>query len=76
MSDCNDNPVAKVVETGHNILDYVIDIKEAAELWGLSTSRIRQLAIEGKIKAKKIGKEWAIDVTQDNPKTYRTKRNK
>ena len=71
MSDCKQ---AFNVEE-NNVLDFIIDIKEASELWGLSTSRIRQLAIEGKVKAKKIGKEWAIDKTQENPKTYRRKRN-
>lgn len=56
-----------------NILDHIWDTQEAAESWGLSQVRIKQLAKSGKIKAKKIGTCWAIDNTQQNPKIYRTK---
>ncbi|WGT38110.1 hypothetical protein QH639_20140 [Lysinibacillus sp. 1 U-2021] len=54
-----------------NILDNIIDSKEAAELWDLSQSHVKLLCNQGLIKAKKIGNSWAIDATQPNPKKYR-----
>ncbi|MGN4128018.1 hypothetical protein ACMGD3_23890 [Lysinibacillus sphaericus] len=58
-----------------NVLDYIIDTKEASELWGLSVQRIKQLATNGDINAKKIGSSWAIDKTQKNPKQYKKEEN-
>jgi len=54
-----------------NILDDVIDTHEAAKLWGLSVPRVKQLAKNSEINAKKIGSSWAIDKTQSNPKRYK-----
>lgn len=54
-----------------NILDNIIEIKDAAELWDLSISRIKTLCQNGEINAKKIGSSWAIDATQPNPKKYK-----
>ena len=34
---------------------------QAAELLGVSQSRIRQLAITGKLTAVKFGRDWQID---------------
>jgi excisionase family DNA binding protein len=48
-------------------LENVIGVEEAAELWGLSAGYIKNLCADGKIKAKKIGKTWVIDKTQENP---------
>lgn len=56
-----------------DILDCIWDTKEAAEFWGLSQVRIKQLASSGEIRAKKIGTSWAIDNTQQNPRKYETK---
>lgn len=53
-----------------NILDLVIDTKEAAEKWGLSQMRVKDMCQKGEIRAKKIGNSWAVDATQDNPKKY------
>ncbi|MEH7521730.1 helix-turn-helix domain-containing protein [Bacillus sp. JJ1503] len=50
------------------MLENVIGVKEAAELWGLEASYIKNLCSQGKVKAKKIGNVWVIDKTQENPK--------
>jgi excisionase family DNA binding protein len=39
-------------------LDDLISLQEAAELSGLSYSHIRYLAREGKLWAKKLGRDW------------------
>lgn len=31
---------------------------------GVTSARIRQLCIEGKIKAKKVGRDWAISANE------------
>lgn len=52
-----------------DILDQIMDTKEAAELWGYSSpDSVKQLCQQGKIKAKKLGKVWIIDKNQPNPK--------
>lgn len=38
-----------------------IGTKEAAELLNVSQARIRQLIMEKRLKAKKIGNSWLID---------------
>lgn len=43
-------------------------VEEASEMWKLSSSYIKNLCADGKIKCKKIGKTWIIDKYQDNPK--------
>lgn len=48
-------------------LNSVIGVDEASELWNLSAGYIKNLCAEGKIKAKKIGKTWIIDVNHPNP---------
>lgn len=50
-----------------NLLDKVIGAEEASQLWGLSSSYIKDLCAKGKIKCKKIGKTWVIDKSQPNP---------
>ena len=50
------------------MLKNIIGVDEASKLWGLSPGYIKNLAAEGKIEAKKIGKTWVIDKTQTNPK--------
>jgi excisionase family DNA binding protein len=49
------------------VLENIIGVEEAAKLWGLSAGYIKNLCAEGKIKAKKIGKTWIIDKSQENP---------
>lgn len=63
--------------TKNNILDQVIGVEEAAELWNLSPGYIKNLCAEGKVQAKKIGKTWIIARDQENPsqeKSARVKR--
>lgn len=50
------------------MLDKVIGVEEAAELWGLSPNYIKNLCAQGKVKAKKVSGKWVIDKTQENPK--------
>lgn len=46
-----------------------MSIKEATELWGYkTTSHVRQLCADGKIKAVKMGRDWWIDRDQPNPR--------
>ena len=51
-----------------NILDKVIGVDEASELWGLSPGYIKNLCAEGKVEARKIGKTWILSKNQENPK--------
>jgi hypothetical protein len=50
-----------------NVLENIIGVKEASELWGLDASYIKNLCAQGKVKAKKIGNTWVIDKRQENP---------
>mgnify|MGYP001065299835 CR=1 FL=1 len=49
------------------MLENIIGVEEASQIWGLSPGYIKNLCAEGKIIAKKIGKTWVIDKTQENP---------
>lgn len=51
-----------------NILDQIMGVEEASELWELSPGYIKNLCAEGKLQARKIGKTWIISKDQDNPK--------
>ncbi|CAN7221717.1 hypothetical protein [Rossellomorea sp. LjRoot5] len=55
------------------MLENVIGVEEAAEKWDLSAGYIKNLCAEGKIRAKKIGKTWVIDRTQEKPNIDLTK---
>ncbi|MGQ0439799.1 hypothetical protein ACT4UT_22315 [Bacillus sp. B-TM1] len=48
-------------------LDKVIGVEEAALLWGLSPGYIKNLCAKSEVIAKKIGKTWVIDATQNHP---------
>ena len=49
----------------------MLSTSEAAEKLGVSAIRIRQLIQEGKIKAKKLGRDYVIDESElENVKTY------
>jgi hypothetical protein len=54
-----------------NILDRIMGVKEAGELWGLSPDRVKGLCQSGEVKAKKIGNSWALDRNQANPRKHR-----
>lgn len=40
--------------------DY-IDTKEAAEKWGISEVYVRRLVREGRVKGRKVRRDWIID---------------
>lgn len=45
----------------HDLTYHVMTVKEAADVLGLSVSRVRQLAESGDLKAEKDGRAWKID---------------
>lgn len=57
-----------------NILDQIISVQEAAEMWGLSPDHVKLLCRTGEVEAKKIGNSWAVLKDQENPK-QRTRNN-
>ena len=50
------------------ILDQIMGVDEASELWSLSPGYIKNLCAEGKLDARKIGKTWILNKNQNNPK--------
>lgn len=50
------------------MLDNLIGVEKAAELWQLSPGYIKNLCAAGKLEAVKIGNTWVIDKSQPNPK--------
>ena len=52
----------------------LISLSEAAEMYGLSTSYLRQIAIKGRLKAQKIGGVWIT--TPSDVETYIRTRHK
>jgi hypothetical protein len=50
------------------ILDQVMGVDEASDLWNLSPGHIKNLCAEGKLDARKIGKTWILSKDQKNPK--------
>lgn len=55
------------------MLENIIGVKEAAELWGLEASYVKNLCAQGKVKAKKVGNTWIIDKHQENPSKVKKK---
>lgn len=51
-----------------SVLDQVMGVHEAAELWNTDAGYVKNLCNAGKVRAKKIGKTWVLDVNQPNPK--------
>jgi hypothetical protein len=49
------------------MLENIVGVEEAARYWGLSPGYVKNLCAEGKVIAKKIGKTWVIDITQERP---------
>ncbi|WEG14177.1 helix-turn-helix domain-containing protein [Pullulanibacillus sp. KACC 23026] len=56
-----------------SVLDQIMGVKEAGELWGLSADRVKAICQSGEVEAKKIGKTWIIDKNQPNPKRSKNK---
>lgn len=51
-----------------NVLDQIMGVKEAGEMWGLSADRVKGLCQSKEVKCKKIGNSWVLDKNQPNPK--------
>ena len=51
-----------------NPLLHIMDVNEAAELWGLNPDYVKRLCQQGKLKARKMGQTWILDKHQPNPK--------
>ena len=50
------------------MIDGYMSIKEASELWNVSTRRIQVYCSEGRIEgAARLGREWAIPLTAVKP---------
>jgi hypothetical protein len=49
-------------------LNRVMGTDEAAAIWGLSQSWVKQLCLDGKVEARRIGKHWILKRNQPNPK--------
>ena len=56
------------IKEASNLLNNIIGVTEASKLWGLAPGTIKNYCAEGRIKAKKIGNTWVIDMNQPNPK--------
>jgi len=50
-----------------NVLDQIMDVSEASQLWNLKPGYIKNLCAEGKINARKVGRDWIIDKNQQSP---------
>lgn len=51
-----------------SVLDRIIDVRDAAKMWGLSPDHVKKLCRDGDVQAKKIGNSWAVLKNQENPK--------
>lgn len=49
-------------------LDGIMSVEEAAELWGLAPGTVKNYCLSGKVLARKIGRDWAIEKNQPNPR--------
>ena len=54
-------------EEFETLANNLISVNEAAELWGISRPRVKQLALEKKIVCAKIGSTYIILKNQQNP---------
>ena len=52
-----------------DVLNKIMGVEEASQLWNLSPGYIKNLCAAGKLESKKIGKTWIITKEQPNPKT-------
>ena len=58
-----------------DVLNAIMDANEAAELWGLKPTYIKDLCALGKVQARKIGGSWIIVKDQPNPAQPANKHN-
>lgn len=50
-----------------SVLDNIMGVNEAAELWSLTPGYIKNLCASRKVRARKIDNRWIIDKNQPNP---------
>lgn len=58
------------MHSGHwviSVLDNVMGVNEAAELWSIRPGTVKNLCAAGKVHARKIDNRWIIDKNQPNP---------
>lgn len=48
-------------------LEWIMSSEEAAKKWGLSPGTVKNMCRTGRIKAKKVGPTWVIDINTPNP---------
>ncbi|BFH11203.1 hypothetical protein J6TS7_10630 [Paenibacillus dendritiformis] len=71
-SEYNNDPLAaRYLHPFHaqqHALDGIMSVEEAAELWGLAPGTVKNYCLSGKVLARKIGRDWAIEKNQPNPR--------
>lgn len=65
MPDCNFDSSSVVTNTSKDLLaaDELISLTEAASKVGLSPDSLRRYALQGKLQARKIGRNWVTTMT-------------
>lgn len=51
-----------------SVLDQIMGVQEASQLWGLSPDHIKKLCRQRKVISRNIGNTWIIVKDQPNPK--------
>lgn len=71
-SEYNNDPLAaRYLHPFHaqqHALDGIMSVEEAAEQWGLAPGTVKNYCLSGKVLARKIGRDWAIEKNQPNPR--------
>lgn len=49
------------------VLDQIMDVEEAARLWGTTPQYVKKLCGQGKCQARKVGGAWILVKDQPNP---------
>lgn len=64
MTGSNFDPSSDVTNVSDNLLaaDELISLGEAASKVGLSPDSLRRYALQGKLKARKIGRNWVTTI--------------
>lgn len=50
------------------VLEMIMGVKAAGEIWGLSPDQVKRLCRDGKVNAVRIGNTWILEKDQENPK--------
>jgi len=60
-----ENPKVKMFK--QNAIENIMSVEEAAVAWGLAAGTVKNYCAQGKVQARKIGRDWAIEKNQPNP---------